>query len=48
MSHFNNKSKFKVLDIACGFDHSFVLVEETSDNKQPLGKRLYQIGNDKS
>lgn len=44
VSYFNDKSKFRVLDVACGDEHSFVHVEEFDDLGNSCGFRLYQLG----
>ena len=41
---FCDTEKFKVIDVTCGEDHSFVQVEEFDDVGSSLGMRLYQIG----
>lgn len=42
---FENKKKFKVLDVVAGFDHSFIHVEEFDENTgESLGLRVYQVG----
>ncbi len=44
---FNNPSRFKILDIAAGDDHSFVHVQETNVDGT-LRYRVYEIGNSAS
>jgi alpha-tubulin suppressor-like RCC1 family protein len=41
---FCDKSRFKVIDVACGDEHSLVHVEEFDEFGQSLGYRLYQMG----
>jgi alpha-tubulin suppressor-like RCC1 family protein len=40
----NDKARFKILDIACGDDHSFVHVKETDSETNQIRYRTYQIG----
>jgi Regulator of chromosome condensation (RCC1) repeat len=41
---FCNQDRFRVLDVACGDDHSLVHVEEFDEYGNSLGLRLYQVG----
>lgn len=44
VTYFNDRNRFRIIDVACGDEHSFVHCEEFDELGNSVGLRLYQLG----